>query len=122
MEEVEGEVCEKSLRNGGNHGFLVPAKAISRTTGSLALELMQKRSRAEAMGVYWSVAGKAKWKFRLVPVCLIFTGTKDAGHSTARATAVAQPTVHEYAREQDYIPTSSILQPVSNRTFKEKTR
>jgi hypothetical protein len=64
MEEVEEEVSEKSLRNGGNHGFLVPAKAMSRTTGSLALEPMQKRSRAEAMGVYSSVAGKAKWKFR----------------------------------------------------------
>jgi hypothetical protein len=24
---------------------------------------MQKRSRAEAMGVYWATAGKAKWKF-----------------------------------------------------------
>ena len=43
-------MSEKSLRNGANHGFLVPAKAVSRTTGSLAMEPMHKRSRAEANG------------------------------------------------------------------------
>jgi hypothetical protein len=42
-----------------------PPKAVSRTTGSLALELMQKDRERRQMEVYWPVAGKAKWKFRL---------------------------------------------------------
>jgi hypothetical protein len=46
-------VSEKSLRDGTNHGFLVPAKAVWCTTGSLALEPMQERLRAEANGEYW---------------------------------------------------------------------
>jgi hypothetical protein len=56
-------VSEKSLRNGANHGFLVPARAVSRTTGDLALEPMQKDRERRRMGVYWPVADKAKWKF-----------------------------------------------------------
>jgi hypothetical protein len=47
---VEGGVPEKSLRNWVNHGSLVPAKAVSRTTGSLALERMQKKVAAAATG------------------------------------------------------------------------
>jgi hypothetical protein len=46
-------VSEKSLRNGANHGFLVPARAVSRTTEALALEPMQKdreRRRMEHIG------------------------------------------------------------------------
>jgi hypothetical protein len=43
-------VPEKSLRNWVNHGSLVPAKAVSRTTGSLALERMQKKVAAAATG------------------------------------------------------------------------
>jgi hypothetical protein len=52
MEEVEGEVSEKSLRNGGNHGFLVPVKAVLRTTGSLALEPMQKDRERRQLALY----------------------------------------------------------------------
>ena len=48
--EVEGEVSEKSLRNGANHGFLVPAKALPSASGSLALERMQKKTAAAAIG------------------------------------------------------------------------
>jgi hypothetical protein len=41
-EEVEEEVSEKSLRNGANHSFLVPAKALPGAPGVLALEQMQR--------------------------------------------------------------------------------
>jgi hypothetical protein len=37
--------------------------------GALALEPMQKERERRRMGVYWSVAGKAKWKFWLRRNC-----------------------------------------------------
>src|ERR1035438_7710209 len=49
---VEGGVSEKSLRNGANHGLLVPAKALPVASGSLALERMQKRSQQRQLAVY----------------------------------------------------------------------
>jgi hypothetical protein len=45
-----GALTEKSLRNGANHGFLVPAKALPGASGSLALERMRKKIAAAAIG------------------------------------------------------------------------
>ncbi len=63
-------MSEKSLRNGANHGFWVPAKALPSASGSLTLEPMRKRSRAEQSEIYTLVAGQAKWKFRLMMIHL----------------------------------------------------
>src|ERR1039457_5364890 len=62
---VDEEVSEKSLRNGANEGYLVPAKAVWRSTGSLALKPMQERLRAEANGDILVRRRKAKRKFRI---------------------------------------------------------
>ncbi len=58
-------VSEKSLQNGANYGFSVLAKALPGTTRALALEQMQKRSRAEATDGILVSNREAKWKFRL---------------------------------------------------------
>ena len=63
---VEGGVSVKSLRNGANDGFLVPAKALPGTPGALGLKRIQKRSRAEANGGILVRSRKAKRKFRLI--------------------------------------------------------
>ena len=51
-------MSEKSLRNGANHGLLVPANALPGASGSLALEGMQKRIAAAATGGILSSPGK----------------------------------------------------------------
>jgi hypothetical protein len=61
---VEGDVSEKSLQNGANHGLWVLAKALPGASGSLALKRMQKRS-SSGNWRYTVVDGKAKWKSRL---------------------------------------------------------
>jgi hypothetical protein len=38
---VDEEVSEEALRNGANHGFLVPEEALAGTAGSLPLERTQ---------------------------------------------------------------------------------
>ncbi len=53
---VEGGMSEKSLRHGANHGLLVLAKAVWRTTGALALEPMQKERERRRMEV-WEYIG-----------------------------------------------------------------
>jgi hypothetical protein len=50
---------------GQNDGFLVWETAQPGTTGSLALEWMQKRWRAEATSGIFACSREAKWKFRL---------------------------------------------------------
>jgi hypothetical protein len=80
---VDEEVSEKSLRNGANHGFLVPAKAVWRTTGSLALEPMQKKI---ASGGKWGIlvrSRKAKRKFRLMGSSLPFSPPPSVGIRTS---------------------------------------
>jgi len=47
------------------NGFLAPAKAVWRTTGSLALEPRQERLRAEANGDILVRIRRAKRKFRI---------------------------------------------------------
>jgi hypothetical protein len=42
-------VSENSLRNGANHGLLIPAKALPGASGSVALERMRKRIIAAAL-------------------------------------------------------------------------
>jgi hypothetical protein len=54
----------KSLRNGANHGLLVLAKAVWRTTGALALEPMQKERERGRMGVYWLPAERQNAEIR----------------------------------------------------------
>ena len=61
-------MSEKALRNGEKHGVLVPEAVQPGTLGALALEQMQERWRTEAIGANWSVAVKAKWKFRFSPL------------------------------------------------------
>jgi len=61
---VDEEVSEKALRNGANHSFWVPANAVWRTAGSLALEPMQEILRAEANGDKLFRSRKARRKFR----------------------------------------------------------
>ena len=55
---VEGEVAEKSLRNGANHSLWVLAKAMPDASGSLAPERMQKKIAAAAIGGVLSPMGK----------------------------------------------------------------
>jgi hypothetical protein len=55
---VEGEVSEKSLRNGANHGLLVLAKDLPGAPDSLALGPMQKKIAAAATGSILSPPGK----------------------------------------------------------------
>jgi hypothetical protein len=55
---VEGEVSEKSLRNGENHGLLVLAKTLPGASGSWALEGMQEMIAAAATGGILSPPGK----------------------------------------------------------------
>jgi hypothetical protein len=43
-------VSERSLQKGANYGFWVPAKALAGASGSLALERMQKKIAAAAIG------------------------------------------------------------------------
>jgi uncharacterized protein (DUF58 family) len=52
------QLSERSLRNGANHGLLVPAKALPGASGSLALERMQKKIAAAATGSILSPPGK----------------------------------------------------------------
>ena len=58
-------MSRKALRNRANDDFLVPAKEVWRTTGSLALEPMQERLRAEANGDILVRIRRAKQKFRI---------------------------------------------------------
>ncbi len=50
------KMSEKVFRNGENLGFLVPAKVLPGTPGSLALEEMPKCRQRRQLGVYWPVA------------------------------------------------------------------
>jgi hypothetical protein len=51
-EELRGRMSERSLRNGANHGLMVPTKALPGASGSLALERMRKRWQRRQLAVY----------------------------------------------------------------------
>ena len=76
---VGGGASEKSLRNGENHGLLVLAKALPGASGSWALEGMQKRIAAAAIGGIPSSPGKQNGKSGLMrkisPCCLAQSST-----------------------------------------------
>ena len=50
MPMLTGEVSERVLRNGANHGLLILAKALPGASGSLALERMRKKVVSRALG------------------------------------------------------------------------
>jgi hypothetical protein len=73
-EELTGKMSEKVLRNGANHGFLVPEATQPGTPGALGWKWVQKDSDRRQIGIYWFAAERQNGNSRLNLIMGILLG------------------------------------------------